>query len=128
MPEVVLVIGMLMSVGGIVPPACADWPNFRGVRHDGISDEKGLRTTWTEPLSMAWEREVGSGYSSFACVGDRVYTCGTEGGKQVLLCLNAQTGTVTYQTPIEEEYSDSQGDGPRATPTVDGDRIYILGA
>lgn len=126
--EVAVVIGTLMSVAGLVPPACADWPNFRGVRHDGISDETGLRTTWTEPLQMAWEREVGSGYSSFACVGDRVYTCGTEGKEQVLLCLNAQTGAVIYRTPIEGEYKDSQGDGPRATPTVDGGRVYILGA
>jgi len=77
---------------------------------------------------MVWQREIGSGYSSFACVSGRLYTCGTQDKKQVLFCLDAGTGAVIWQTPIEEEYSNNFGSGPRATPTVDGGFVYILGA
>jgi outer membrane protein assembly factor BamB len=109
--------------------ARADWPNFRGANHDGISDEKGFKTTWTGPLPLVWERDLGSAFSSFACVGDKVYTCGTRSGKQVIYCLNADTGKTVWQERIEEEYPERQGgDGPRATPTVDDGRVYILGA
>lgn len=108
--------------------ALADWPNFRGSNHDGISGERGLKTAWAEPIPLVWERVVGSAYSSFACVADRVYTCGTKDNKQVLFCLDADSGDVVWETPIEKEYRDEQGDGTRATPTVHEDRIYILGA
>ena len=78
---------------------------------------------------MVWDREVGSAFSSFACVGDRVYTCGTKVGEQVLYCLNAATGKVIWESPIEAQYPERQGgDGTRATPTVNDGRVYILGA
>ncbi len=121
-----VVIGCVVGVG--FDQVRADWPNFRGPRHDGISAEKGLKTDWTGPIPLKWDREIGSAFSSFACVGDKVYSCGTHQKQQVLSCLNADTGAVVWQTAIEEEYRDSNGHGARATPTVDGGQVYILGA
>jgi outer membrane protein assembly factor BamB len=110
-------------------PAFADWPNFRGPNHDGISRDTGLRVEWTTPLPLLWEREVGAAFSSYACVGQRVLTCGTIDKKQVLLCLQADSGAILWQTPIEQQFRDWEGgDGTRATPTVDADRVYIIGA
>lgn len=109
--------------------ARGDWPNFRGPNHDGISPETGLKKTWSEPIPLLWERAIGSGFSSFAAVDDRVYTCGTQDAKQVAFCLKADDGEVVWQVVIGDEYKDaSGGDGPRATPTVDGGKVYILGA
>ena len=106
----------------------SDWPNFRGPNHDGISAETGLVTTWNKPLTLLWNRDVGSAFASFACVGDRVFTCGMEEGQQTLLCLNADTGDVVWRNRFEKKYLDSMGgDGTRATPTVDGNRVYIVG-
>lgn len=121
-------LGFLIPSGLGIAPASADWPNFLGPRYDGKSDEKGLRTTWTEPLKLVWERKVGSAFSSFACVGDRVYTCGEQDKQQVLYCLDANTGAVVWQKPFEKEYNNEHGDGTRATPTVHDGRVYILGA
>jgi len=104
-----------------------DWPNFRGPRHDGISDETGLKTKWTEPIPLLWERNVGSAFSSFSAVGDRLYTCGEEGGQQTLFCLNADTGAVLWKKPIEKAFRDPYGDGTRATPTVHDGKVYVLG-
>jgi len=107
----------------------ADWPNFRGPRHDGISEEKNFKTTWSEPIPLIWEREVGSAFSSFACVGDAIYTCGTQQKQQVLFRLHAKTGAVEWTVPFEDDYREPQGgDGTRATPTVVDGLVYILGA
>lgn len=108
--------------------AQADWPNFRGPNHDGISAESGLKTEWSGAIPLVWDRQIGSSYSSFACVGDAVYTCGTQGEQQVLFRLDADTGNVVWQVPIEPEFRNSYGDGTRATPTVNDGRVYILGA
>lgn len=104
-----------------------DWPNFRGARHDGISDEKGLKTSWTGPIPMTWERSLGASFSSMACVGDRIYTCGVRAKKQMIYCLDAESGKVIWEKPFAGEYANSYGDGPRATPTVSDGRVYILG-
>lgn len=122
-----LVAVCVLSVCMCVSASAADWPNFRGPRHDGISLEKGLQTKWSGSMPLVWERTVGDAYSSFAAVGNRIYTCGEGGGKQVLYCLNADTGDVVWERAIEDAYPDSYGNGTRATPTVDGNRVYILG-
>jgi len=105
-----------------------DWPNFRGPRHDGISTEKNFCSSWTKAPGAKWEVPVGAAYSSFAVVGDRLYTCGTRDKKQVLVCLNADNGFTLWSTPIEAAYNDDMGSGTRATPTVNDGRVYILGA
>jgi len=114
-------LGSSVSLGG-------DWPNFLGPRYDGKSDEKGLKTNWAEPLKLVWEREVGSAFSSFALVGERLYTCGEQDKQQVLYCLDANTGAVVWQKPFEKQYRNEHGDGTRATPTVHDGRVYIVGA
>lgn len=114
-------VGSSVSLGG-------DWPNFLGPRYDGKSDEKGLKTNWNGPLKLLWEREVGSAFSSFACVGNRVYTCGEQDKQQVIYSLDAGTGAVVWQKPFEKQYRNEHGDGTRATPTVHDGRVYILGA
>ena len=110
-----LFVGFVAFAGAVA--SRADWPNFLGPRYDGKSDEKGLKTKWDEPLKLLWEREVGSAFSSFAWVGNRVYTCGEQDKQQVLYCLDADTGAVVWQKPFEKQYRNEHGDGTRATPT-----------
>ncbi len=125
--RMLLFLAMLTAAGGGAA-AQGDWPNFRGPNHDGISAETGLQTTWTKAIPLVWEKEIGSGFSSFACVGNRVYTCGTLNKRQVIFCLHADTGDILWQKDIEEEYRESSGgDGPRSTPTVDDGKVYMLG-
>lgn len=120
---------LILGVTAITATVTAeDWPNFRGPRYDGISTETAFRKARTEPLKMVWERDIGSAFSSFAVVGDRLYTCGMGEGKQVLYCLNAATGDVIWKRPFEDEFRNSHGDGTRATPTINDGRIYVLGA
>ncbi|MEE8169397.1 MAG: PQQ-binding-like beta-propeller repeat protein, partial [Phycisphaerae bacterium] len=107
-----------------------DWPNFRGPRHDGVSREADVLTDWPAAgPTQLWSRDVGPGFSSFAVAGDRLYTCGTEDKLQVLFCLKASTGDVIWKRTLEPEITDPDPHlhGPRATPTIDGDRVYVQG-
>ncbi|MBP7936613.1 MAG: PQQ-like beta-propeller repeat protein [Phycisphaerae bacterium] len=125
MAGLILLAGVVASP---LPAAAGDWPHWRGPNHDGISSETGFATTWTEPPKIIWDKPIGAAFSSFACVGDKVFTCGTKERKQVLYCLDAGTGDVVWQKAFESERKDGQGgDGTRATPTFDGGRIYIVG-
>ncbi len=107
----------------------ADWPHWRGPNYDGISQEKDLRDTWgDEGPRILWEREIGPAYSSLVCAGGRVFTCGTQGDRQVLFCLDAEKGEEIWKKPFEDGYDDGQGAGTRSTPTIDDGRVFILGA
>ncbi len=117
-----------LVLAGFNHAAGADWPNFRGPKFDGISDETGFKKAWSAPPKVIWTREVGSAFSSFAYVNDRLYTCGTKENRQVLYCLDAKSGASIWETPFEKAYRNQYGDGTRATPTVNAGRVYVLGA
>ncbi|MCD4699178.1 MAG: PQQ-binding-like beta-propeller repeat protein [Phycisphaerae bacterium] len=106
----------------------ADWPNWRGPKHNGISDEKGWMKAWLkEEPKVLWEKSVGVGYSSVAVVGDRVYAMGNSGGRDTVWCLNADTGKEIWQRPYSCPRDPAGGySGPRATPTVDGKHVFAM--
>ncbi len=108
--------------------AAGDWPWWRGPNHDGVSSERGFKTRFTAPPPKLWSANLGPAFSGISVVGDRAYTCGMNAGHQILYCLNVTDGKVVWQTPIEPEYRESNGDGTRATPTVADGRVYVVGA
>lgn len=120
-----IVLAAIVFTGGA---AGADWPNFLGPNHNGISDETGFIKSTTEPLKLIWDREIGSAFSSFAIADHRLFTCGQEDKQQNFYCLNAVTGEVIWKKPFEKEFRNEHGDGTRATPTVHDGLVYILGA
>lgn len=124
-----LCFAILFSV--CVPVAQAgDWPHWRGPGYDGKSDESNLKTTWKGELVPIWQAAIGSGYSGIVIVGGRTYTCGVDGGDQTLFCFESQGGKLVWKSRMEDNFKDMTGwgDGPRSTPTIDGDRVYVLGA
>jgi outer membrane protein assembly factor BamB len=107
----------------------ADWPQWRGPNRDGISRETGLLKTWsaTGP-KVLWRSPLGSGYSSIAVSQGRAYTMASNGTGEFAICFDAATGKELWRTKTDSNYESGQGDGPRSTPTVDGNWVYVLGA
>lgn len=107
-----------------------DWPCFRGPEQDGISRETGILKRWPRGgLETVWRIELGAGFSSFAAVGERLYTMAERSGGQEALCLDAKSGKVLWSHPLEGAFMERQGgDGPRATPAVKDGRVFVLGA
>jgi outer membrane protein assembly factor BamB len=106
----------------------ADWPQWRGPNRDDVGKETGLLKHWPEGgPKQAWlYREAGLGYSGFAIVKGKLYTLGARGNVEFLIALNASNGTQLWATPVADLYDNPYGSGPRSTPTVDGDRVYVL--
>src|SRR5262249_8286771 len=108
----------------------SDWPQWRGPHRDAVSAEKGLLREWPKGgPPLLWNskkvndgKSVGTGYSSMAVAGGRIFTMGDRGGDGFVFALDEATGKHLWATRI----SPGQGDGPRCTPTVDGDRVYAL--
>lgn len=110
--------------------ALDDWPQWRGPNRDGIATEKGLLKSWPQNgPPLAWRAQgAGEGYSSFAVAGGRLFTLGAKGNREYVLAYDAATGKPLWQTVHGRRFSNDRGNGPRATPTVEGDRLYAFGA
>ncbi|HXG64407.1 MAG TPA: PQQ-binding-like beta-propeller repeat protein [Blastocatellia bacterium] len=105
-----------------------DWPQWKGPERTGISKETGLLKSWpAQGPPLVWSiSNLGKGYGSIAIKGDRIFVQGIKDGKSVLFCLNRADGKTVWTTVMGPEVDQDRGNGPRGTPTVDGDRVYAL--
>ena len=107
-----------------------DWPQWRGKNRDGVSVEKGLMKTWPQGgPALAWTAKgAGDGYSSFSVVGGKVYTLGARSGTEYVMAFDEATGKKLWEVANGARFSNDRGDGPRATPTINGGTVYAYGA
>jgi outer membrane protein assembly factor BamB len=109
----------------------SDWPQFRGPNRDGLSAETGLLKQWPAAgPPLAWKATgLGHGYSTVSVLGDRVFTIGEKGESNFVIALNAADGKPAWTAKLGKSGAPGWGgfEGPRATPTVDGDLLYALG-
>ena len=121
-----LAAAALLSV--VTLHAAADWPQWQGVDRTRISSETGLLKAWPAagPRVVWTATRLGSGYGSMAVAGDRVFVQGTRGRDSVVIGLNRVDGKEVWAKALGVSQMDDRGPGPRSTPTVDGDRLYVL--
>jgi outer membrane protein assembly factor BamB len=115
----------LLSVAAI---NAADWPQWQGPDRTGMSKETGLLPEWpAKGPSVIWSSQnLGNGYGSIAVAGERIYLQGMTGGKSTVFALNRADGKSVWSKALGSAENNDQGPGPRGTPTVDGDRLYVL--
>ena len=115
--------------GGPDAPAvlfAADWPQFRGPRHDGISPEKGIRKSWRPAPKQLWKVAMtDNGYSGPAVAGGRVYIIDHQGKNDIVRALNLRTGKEIWRFSYPDAERDNYGFA-RATPTVSDGKVYTL--
>jgi hypothetical protein len=124
-------LGLMACIAGLVvsAPALADnWPQWRGPDRTDISKETGLLKQWPDggPKRVWLYKEAGLGYAGFSVVGQTLYTMGARGDVETLIALNVADGSQKWASAIGPMLNNGYGDGPRGTPTVDGDQIYAL--
>ena len=107
----------------------ADWPQWRGPTRNDHSPDTGLLKQWPEggPKQVWLFKDAGLGYSGYSVVSGKLFTMGLRNEKEQLIALDAATGKESWSASAGEKYPNDWGDGPRATPTVDGDRVYAMG-
>lgn len=130
----------------IAPPAgAADWPQWMGPNRDSIWRETGIVKQFPKSgLKVKWRAPVELGYSGPAVADGRVFVTDyvrksgritnspgrrdTLEGSERVLCFDAKTGKPLWKHEYAQQYKLSYPGGPRCTPTVDGDRVYTVGA
>jgi outer membrane protein assembly factor BamB len=121
----------LLALTSLAPVLLAnsfDWPQWRGPDRSHVSRESGLLKTWPQggPKRLWLYENAGNGYSGPAVSKGKLFTLGTRDGNEILLVLDATTGKEILATKIGGILDNDWGDGPRGTPTVDGDRVYAM--
>ena len=108
--------------------ASVDWPQWRGPDRNGLSKETGLLKQWPAAgPSRIWQiSNLGPGYGSIAIKGDRIYVQAMVGRQSSVLSLNRADGKIVWSRALGQAGNNDRGPGPRGTPTVDADRLYVL--
>lgn len=124
-----LLVGLCLAAVALPAPAAADdWPQWRGPQRNGVSKETGLLDKWPAAgPPVSWRVDgLGEGYGSVSSADGVLYMQGTRGGRSVVFALDAADGAVQWSRELGPRLRDGRGNGPRGTPTVAGDSLYVL--
>ncbi len=127
---IVLMSSSIVGAENHEPVAQAEWRQWRGANRDGVSLETGILKAWPEtgPKEL-WRIPLGDGFSGISIANGRAYTMFAKGDDEVVVCLDTETGAELWRHLDDWFYEERQGgNGPRSTPTVDGDTVYVLSA
>jgi outer membrane protein assembly factor BamB len=105
-----------------------DWPAFRGPNRDSHLAGVRFSTDWGGGPREVWRHRVGIGWSSYAAVGEYLFTQEQRGEQESVACYRADTGEAVWISSVAASFVDVSGSGPRATPTYEGGKLYAMGA
>ena len=128
-------VGIAMLTLGAPGLGAEDWPEYRGKGRLGVWNETGILEKFppASGLKVLWRTPIRAGYSGPAVADGRVFVTDftrTQGmrGFERILALEEETGRILWTRQWEADYRGiSWDEGPRATPTVDGDRVFVQG-
>ena len=112
------------------------WPNLPPTGRSGVVQiatafrKKQDYSNSGPPKVRRWSGKptgAGRGYSSFSISNGKLYTMGLRGDREFVVAFDVATGKEAWATAHGSAFRNDRGDGPRGTPTVDGDRVYALG-
>lgn len=119
------------SLIGQTPSAhlLTDYPQFLGPNRNASVTNIKLNTDWEKnPPQLMWKQSVGDGWSGFAVVGNSAITQEQEDEWEKVVCYDFLTGKEKWTHRDKARYYTALGQlGPRATPTIDGARVYTVG-
>lgn len=107
-----------------------DWPQWRGPGRDGKVAGFTVPAAWPKELPRKWKVTVGTGDSTPALVGGRLYVFARQGEEEVTLCLDAADGKELWKDKVPAPAVTgpaSRHPGPRSSPAVGGGKVVTLG-
>ena len=110
-------------------PSWREWPQWRGPNRTGyVPAGEAIPTTLPSEPKVSWRIPVGDGFASPVVADGRVFYLDNQNAQEVAHAVDATTGKELWQATIFSSHKDGFGIGPRCTPLVDGDRVYVQSA
>ncbi len=101
-----------------------NWPYYRGINHDGISEETNLNI---DNLEKRWQVNVHTGFSGVTVVDNALFTMGNKDDQDIVYCLDAANGKIIWTHAYECKLDPNLYEGgPNATPTIHNGKVYTL--
>ncbi len=115
------------------PAPVEEWPQWGGPRRNFTSKTPALAAEWPEEgPPRLWRRALGEGFSAISVRDGTLYTMYREGDDEVVIAMDAATGRTlwehAYAAPIDDSYNMDRGPGPHATPLVEDELVFTVGA
>jgi outer membrane protein assembly factor BamB len=113
--------------------SAADWPQWQGPGRDAISGERGLLQQWPkEGPPLAWKvKGLGGGQSTPSIAAGRIFGMSHRGADEVVWAISEKDGSAQWVTRLGPVFAQDDwpqaSEGPGSTPTVDGERLYVVG-
>jgi outer membrane protein assembly factor BamB len=127
-------LAVLLLLGLTCASQAADWPQYRGANHDGISTDR-IMTQWTGSVTNPiWRVVLTNCLGSLSVSGGRVFTQTVRpiagAPKEMCVALSATNGIELWATPVDDALYPNGGvgydDGPRTTPAVNDESVIVL--
>ena len=128
-------VALALTVATFAPSALCgqfDWPQWQGRDRNAVSKETGLLQQWPkEGPPLAWKiKGLGGGDSTPSVAAARIYGMSHRGNDEIVWALSEKDGKELWAVriaPVQPQNWPQSKEGPSATPTVDGDRLYVMG-
>jgi len=109
-----------------------DWPQWQGTDRTAHSKESGLLQEWPKdgPPLLWKSKGLGGGDSTPSIAAGRIYGMSHRGDDEIVWALSEKDGKEIWAARIGPAFTTTwhqSKEGPSATPTVDGDRLYVMG-
>lgn len=109
-----------------------DWPQWQGPDRNAISKESGLLKEWPQAgPALAWKvTGLGGGESTPSIAAGKIFGMSNRGADEVVWALSEKDGKTLWVTRLGAAFQQQEPpgkDGPGCTPTVDGERLYVIG-
>ena len=105
-----------------------EWMQYRGPNRDGVAISNTSIKAWPkdgQPFQV-WKKPIGEGFSGIVIAGELIITAVAEDDIEFLISFEKTTGKEVWRTALGKMFVEEMGNGPRSTPTLDGDFAYIL--
>lgn len=133
LPRTLLIVFAISTACGWLSTATAeDWPQWQGAERNSMSKETGLLQEWPDGgPPLAWRVDkLGGGDSAPSIADGRIFGMSNRGDEEVVWALSEEDGKELWAKPtsaaFQQQFPQSR-QGPGCTPTVDGDRLYVVG-
>ena len=121
-------IPCLLTYGQQPGQATGDWPMYRGAGSDGVAASMETVKPWPEGQTptQVWRRPMGDAFSGLTFSHTMLITGFSEDSTEFLGAFDPKTGQEIWRYTMNKLFVEEFGNGPRATPAVDAERVYMF--